>query len=108
MGVTFGCTTTAPAFGVAQSGGSTATAEIGQCRNALGVVTNEQAYSRTVKGQVTAVFTGSAPLAGASATAFGLTGLVESVAVTESNTGYSMIDVTVTKADAATQVPLGA
>jgi len=72
----------------------------------MGVVTNEQAYSRTVKGQVTAVFTGTAPVAGGSATAMGITGLVENVSITETNTGYQMADVTVTKADSATQVAL--
>ena len=106
MPVVFGCNTASPAFGVSNSQGSTATAEIGQCRNALGVVTNEQAYSRTVKSQVTAVYTGSAPAAGASSTIFGNTGLVESVAITEQNTGYSMVDATITKSDAATQVAL--
>ena len=106
MAVSFGCTTASPSWGVANSQGSTGTAEIGQARNALGLVTNEQAYSRTVKSQCTAVFTGTAPTAGASATVFGNTGLVESVGVTEVNNGYSMADVTITKSDAATQVAL--
>jgi hypothetical protein len=106
MPVAFGCTTASPSWGVSNSQTVTGTAEIGQARNALGLVTNEQAYSRTVKGQVTAVFTGTAPAAGASATAVGIAGLVESVAVTETNTGYQVADVTVTKADSATQVAL--
>lgn len=106
MAVSFGCVAASPSWGVANSQGSTGTAEIGQARNALGVVTNEQAYSRTVKSQCTAVFTGSAPAAGASATVFGNTGLVESVALTETNTGYQMADVTITKADGATQFAL--
>jgi hypothetical protein len=72
----------------------------------LGLVTNEQAYSRTVKGQCTAVFTGSAPAAGAKATAVGIEGLVESVAVLENNTGYQMAEVTVTKSDSAAQEAL--
>ena len=106
MAIQFGCGTTTVTWGVANSQGSTATAEIGQARNGLGLVTNEQAYSRTVKSQVTAVYTGSAPAAGASSTIFGNTGLVESIAITEQNTGYSMVDATITKSDAATQVAL--
>ena len=106
MAIQFGCGTTTVTWGVANSQGSTATAEIGQARNTLGVVTNEQAYSRTVKSQCEAVYTGTAPAAGSSATVFGNTGLVESVAVKEVNTGYTMADVTITKADAATQVAL--
>jgi hypothetical protein len=100
MAVSFGCTTASPSWGVANSQSSTATAEIAQARNAAGLVTNEQAYSRTVKNQCTAVFDGAVPAAGASATVFGSAGLVESVAVTENNTGYKMADVTITKSDA--------
>lgn len=106
MPVAFGCTTASPSWGVANSQSTNATAEIGQARNALGLVTNEQAYSRTVKGQCTAVFTGSAPAAGAKATAVGIEGLVESVAVLENNTGYQMAEVTVTKSDSAAQEAL--
>ena len=106
MPVTFGCTTASPTWGISNSQSSTGTAEIGQARNALGVVTHEQAYSRTVKGQCTAVFTGTAPAAGASASVMGITGLVESVSLTEANTGYQMAEVTVTKADSAAQAAL--
>ena len=105
--ITWGCTTANPSFCVSKSQGSDATAEIGQCRNALGAVTNEQAYSRTVKSKVSGVLVGgTAPAAGSSATVFGNTGLVESVSIQEENTGYKMIDATITKSDGATQVAL--
>ena len=109
MAVSFGCTVTTgyvPAYGVANSQGSSATAEIAQCRNALGAVTNEQAYSRTVKRNCTAVYTGSLPAAGSKATIFGVEALVESASVTETNTGYAMAECTTTLADSATQVAL--
>ena len=109
MGVSFGCTVGTgyvPAYGVANSQGSSATAEIAQCRGATGAATNEVAYSRTVKRNCTAVFTGSLPTAGSKATLFGVEALVESAAVTETNTGYAMAECTTTKGDNSTQVAI--
>ena len=106
MAITFGCTTTASSYGVSQTQGSEATAEIAQARSAVGLVTNEQAYSRTVKSRATVLLDGAAPSAGASITIFGNTGLCESVNVTETNTNYKQAEIVITKADSATQVAL--
>jgi hypothetical protein len=112
MAVSFGCTTASPqigttdAYGVANSQSETGTAEIAQARNALGLVTHEQAYSRTVKRQCTAVMTGTVPTAGSLAKVFGVEALVESIAVTETNTGYRMCETVTTKSDSAAQAAL--
>jgi hypothetical protein len=82
------------------------TSEIAEARNALGLVTNEQAYSRTVTGRVTAVLTGTAPAAGASLTIHGQAGLCTRVKQIESNTGYAMVEAETQKKDSSTQVAL--
>ena len=106
MAVRFGCDTASPTYGVSQTQGYEETAEIAEARNATGAVTDQKAYSKTVKANATVVLTGSAPSAGASGAVCGLTGLIESVRVTEQNTGYVQAEVTNTKSDSATQVAL--
>jgi hypothetical protein len=106
MAVRYGCDTASPTYGASQTQGYEETAEIAQARGATGAVTDEKAFSKTVKGNVTVVLSGTAPTAGASGAVCGLTGLIESVKVTEVNTGYVQAEVTNTKSDSATQVAL--
>jgi hypothetical protein len=104
MAVRFGCDTASPSYGVSQTQGYEDTAEIAQARGATGKVTDEIAYSKTVKANATVVLTSTAPTAGSSGSVCGLTGLLESVKVTEVNTGYVQAEVVNTKSDTATQV----
>ena len=106
MAVRYGCDTASPTYGVSQTQGYEETAEIASARGATGLVTDQKAYSKTVKANCTSVLTGAAPSAGASGAVCGLTGLIESVRVTEVNTGYVQCEVTNTKSDSATQVAL--
>jgi hypothetical protein len=108
MAVSFGCTTGTCTYGTINITGTNDTAEIAQCRDAAGLITDEKAYSRTLKSHVTAVLTGTVPNVGATNTIFANTGILESVNVSETNTGYAMIEATVTKTDSATQAFLAA
>jgi hypothetical protein len=107
MAVSFGVVTGATcSYGTVNGSELEGTAEIAEARNALGLVTNEQAYSRTVTGRVTAVLTGTAPAAGSSLTIHGQAGLCTRVKQIESNTGYAMVEAETQKKDSATQVAL--
>jgi hypothetical protein len=106
MAVRFGCDTASPTYGASQTQGYEETAEIADARNATGAVTDQKAYSKTVKANATVVLSGTAPTAGTSGAVCGLTGLIESVKVTEVNTGYVQCEVGNTKSDSATQVAI--
>ena len=107
MAVSFGVVVGATcAYGTANSSELEATAEVAECRNATGAVTNEQAYSRTLTGRVTAVLTGTAPAAGSSLTIHGQAGLCTRVKQIETNTGYAMVEAETQKKDSSTQVAL--
>jgi hypothetical protein len=106
MAVRFGCDTASPTYGASQTQGYEETAEIADARNATGAVTDQKAYSKTVKANATVVLSGTAPNAGTSGAVCGLTGLIESVKVTEVNTGYVQCEVGNTKSDSATQVAI--
>lgn len=103
FGVVAGATCT---YGTVNSAESATSAEIATARNAVGVVTNAQAYSKTSSAKLTAVLTGSAPSAGAALTIYGLAGLATNVREIESNTAYEMIEAETQKKDSATQVAL--
>ncbi len=107
MAVSFGVVTGVTcSYGTVTESDIKDTAEIAQQRNALGAVTNEQAFSRTVKASIKGVLTGAAPASGSAATIAGKAGLLENVETSETNTGYAQFSATNTKADAATQVAL--
>jgi hypothetical protein len=107
MAVSFGVVSGASnSYGTVNSAEKETTAEIANCRNAAGVITNEQAYSRTTTARNTAVLTGSAPAAGTSLTIYGVAGLATRIREIESNTGYAMVESETTKGDSATQVAL--
>ena len=107
MAISFGVVTGATcAYGTVTGSDIKDSAEIAQARNALGAITNEQAYSRTVKASISGVLTGSAPSSGTAATIAGKAGLLENVETSETNTGYQQFSATNTKGDSATQVAL--
>lgn len=107
MAVSFGVVTGATCtYGTVTESSIKGTAEIAQARNSTGAVTNEQAYSRTVKSSISGVLTGSAPAAGTAATIAGNAGLLEDIETSETNTGYAQFSATNTKSDSATQVAL--
>ena len=107
MAISFGVVTGATCdYGTVNSSEKATTAEIAQARNAVGLITNEQAYSRTTTAKVTAVLTGTAPAAGTSVAIHGATGLLTNVREYETNTGYAMVDAENTKGDTASQVAL--
>jgi hypothetical protein len=85
------------AYGTVNTAGQGDSIEVALARNALGVVTNMQAHGKTSTAQLSGVFTGTAPLAGASLTIFSVDGLADSVEVTEENTGYTMVSASVVK-----------
>ena len=106
MAVSFGVTSTG-GYGVLQSLSESTTAEIAECRDEDGLVTNQQAYSRTAEATTEGVFdSDSLSGAGASLTIGTLTGLITSESFTETNTDYKRVTVTVQKKDSATQVAL--
>lgn len=107
MAVSFGVVTGATCdYGTVTGSDIKDSAKIAEQANSLGLVTNEQAYSRTVKATISGVLTGSAPLSGTSAVIAGKTGLLENVDTTETNTGYRQFSATNTKSDSSTQVGL--
>lgn len=93
-------------YGTVNSAEKETTAEIANCRSAVGVITNEQAYSRTTRAKISGILTGSAPAAGTSQTIYGQAGLATRVMEVETNTGYSTFEAECTKGDSATQVAL--
>jgi hypothetical protein len=103
FGVVAGATCT---YGTVNSAELSAVADIAKARNTVGVVTNEQAYSRTLTAKIEAVLTDTAPLAGAAITIMGLAGLATRVVQKEVNTGYAMIEAECEKSDSAAQVAL--
>ena len=103
MAVTFGVTSTG-GYGVLNTLSETQTAEIAECRNALGKVTDQKAYSKTLEATSEGVFNGdSLAGAGTSLKIGSVTGLITSQQKSESNTDYQRISVTVQKKDAASQ-----
>ncbi len=107
MAVSFGVVTGATcSYGTVTESDIKDTAAIAEARNSLGAVTNEQAYSRTVKASIKGVLTGSAPASGSAATIAGKAGLLENVETSETNTGYAQFSATNTKSDSSTQVAL--
>jgi len=109
MAISFGVVAGATCgYGTVNSAEKAQTAAIAEARDALGLVTNQQAYSRTTTAKLTAIMTDTAPLAGASLTIYGVTGLASSVRQIETNTGYRTIEAETTVSDSATQVALGA
>jgi len=103
FGVVAGATCT---YGTVTASDIKDSAEIAQQRNHIGAITNEQAFSRTVKASISGVLTGSAPASGSSVTIAGKVGLLENVETSETNTGYQQFTATNTKGDASTQVAL--
>lgn len=102
MAISFGVVTGATCtYGTVNASEVAATAAIAEARGALGTVTNQQAYSRTLTGKVTAVLTGTAPLAGAALTIHGVAGNASNVRQIEVNTAYAMIEAETVRADAA-------
>lgn len=85
-----------------------ATAEIAECRDDAGKVTDQQAYSRETTAELEAILDSgdTLPAAGASVTVGSVTGLVTAVGSQEINTGYKSCTVAVSKKDTATQVAL--
>ena len=107
MAISFGVVTGVTcSYGTVTESDIKDTAEIAQARSALGLVTNEQAFSRTVKASIKGVLTGSAPVSGSAATIAGKAGLLEDVQTSETNTGYAQFSATNTKSDSSTQVAL--
>ena len=107
MAISFGVVAGATcAYGTVNSAELSAVADIAKARGALGLVTNEQAYSRTLTAKLEAVLTGAVPAAGSSLTIMGQAGLATRVVQKETNTGYSMIEAETEKSDSATQVAL--
>lgn len=109
MGRTFGCTSSSSGSGMAMVVNSItkrSSAEKAQARGTTGKVTDETFYSRERSHQASGLIDGThTVLAGASITVAGLTAIVSEESKQETNTGYQTCDVTVTKADGATQVP---
>lgn len=101
----FGVTSTG-GYGVLQSLQETESVEIAEGRDADGKVTDQKAYSKTSEAQSEGLFDTGDSVAGAgtSLTIGSLTGLITNKQVSEENTGYKKISVTVQKKDSATQV----
>jgi hypothetical protein len=109
MAISFGVVAGATCgYGTVNSAEKAQTAAIAEARNTVGVVTNQQAYSRTTTAKLTAILTDTAPLAGAALTIYGVAGLASSVRQIENNTTYATIEAETTVSDAATLVALGA
>lgn len=107
MAISFGVVSGATcSYGTVNSAEKSTSAEIAEARNATGAVTNEQAYSRTTTGKLTAVMTSAVPEAGTALTIFGVAGLAANVRTIESNTGYRMVEAETVLYDAATQLPI--
>lgn len=108
MAKQFGVTSTG-GYGVLQEVTKASSAEIAEARSSVGKVTDEQAYSRTLTANATFVSDGGTGetdgnKAGTSLTIGGVTGLITSDEVTESNVDYKRGTVAIQKKDAATQV----
>lgn len=104
MALVFGVTSTG-GYGVLQSLTETQTAEVAEARNESGKVTDQIAYSKTHEVTAEGLFNGDTlGGAGSSLTAGSLTGLILSQTVSETNTGYKTVSVTIQKKDSATQV----
>jgi hypothetical protein len=106
MALSFGVTSTG-GYGVLQSLSETQTAEIADARDATGKVTDQQAYSKTAEATAEGLFNGdSLGGAGTSLTIGSVVGLITNQSITETNTDYKRVSVTVQKKDSATQVAL--
>ena len=108
FGIVGGATCT---YGTVNTAGYDESVDLALARNNVGVVTNQQAMAKKAQARLTGVFTGTAPLAGASLTIFSVAGLADSVEVTEENTAYTMVSASVikhytSKSVAATHVAL--
>jgi endonuclease YncB( thermonuclease family) len=107
MAIQFGCATlgTATTYGAVNRASQKTDAEIATASNALGNVTNAQAYSRKTTGSVRVVYwtdgTGI-PEVGVAAAVAGVSGLCTSVNHEETNTGYRMCDLESVLHDSAT------
>lgn len=103
MALSFGVTSTG-GYGVLQSVSQNETVEIAEARGADGKITDQIAYSKTYEATAEGIFNGDT-LSGAGAviTVGSLTGLVTSQSVSETNTGYKTVSVTIQKKDSATQ-----
>lgn len=103
-GLIFGVTSTG-GYGILQSLSETETAEIAEGRSALGKVTDQKAYSKTVEATAEGLFNGDTlGGAGTSLQIGSVTGLITNQSKGQTNTGYQTISATVQKKDAATQV----
>lgn len=103
MALSFGVTSTG-GYGVLNSVTTTYSTEVADARNALGKVTNQQAYSKTSEVSFDGLFNGDTLAPGTSVTVAGVTGILTTVAKTETNTEYQKVSGTISKKDAATQV----
>jgi hypothetical protein len=103
MALSFGVTSTG-GYGVLQSLTYTQTAEIAEARNAYGRVTSQEAYSKTREATAEGLFNEDVlDGAGASLTVGSVTGLITNQSLTEANTDYKRVSVTVQVKDSATQ-----
>lgn len=104
MSLTFGVVDCATGYGLAQSADYTYTAEIAEARDCTGKVNTMKAYSVGREATVEVLVNGTLPSPGATATYGTIAGLVSSVTVSESNTGFQSGRVTVRNADTATLI----
>lgn len=106
MALSFGVTSTG-GYGVLQSLSETETAEIADARGEDGLITDQQAYSKTAEATAEGLFNSDTlGGAGTSLTIGSVTGLITNQSITETNTDYKRVSVTVQKKDSATQVAL--
>ncbi len=106
MAVSFGVTSTG-GYGVAQSVKIRTQAEIADARNEVGLVTNQQAYSRTKEVTQEFLYNGTEPdAAGETVEIAGMTGLITESETSQTNTAYKTGTVTIQKKDSAELVAL--
>jgi hypothetical protein len=100
----FGITTCATAYGLSQSAGINKTAEIAEGRDCDGKMHTLQAYSVGTESTADVLITGTLPDAGTVISLNNVTGIVTTVNVSETNTGFQSGQITIRTADSTQHI----
>lgn len=95
---TFGVTSTGTGI-VLNNVKKSESVDIAEARNATGKVTDRQAYSKKTTITADGILSGEAPSAGTAMTIGGVAGIIESCEVTEANTDFQKVSITVSTID---------